>query len=130
MDRNLESKLALELSGIFNWALEGYKRLRKNGFQLKDVPSLKLAKQRYKNETDSVRAFAGETLRKSSNPTDRSKFSEVYGKYVSYCQSEGNEIQKKSEFKKVLEELGFEIRNSSKDRNQVCIFQCEPNQEN
>jgi len=94
------------------------------------LPSLKLAKQRYRNEVDSIRAFVGDTLRKSNNPADRLKFSETYDKYLSYCQTEGNEIQKKNEFKKVLKELGFEIRNSSKDGNQVCIFQCQPNQEN
>jgi len=124
MDRNLESKLALELSGIFNWALEGYNRLRRNGFALKEVPSLKLAKQEYRNNVDTVRAFVAERLMKSTNPEDRLKFSEVYRHYTSFCEAEGRkDVEDKNSFKKVLKELGFKIRNSSKDANQVYIFQ-------
>ena len=124
MDRNLESKLALELSGIFNWALEGYNRLRKNGFALKEVPSLKLAKQEYRNDMDSVRAFVAARLIKTGNPGDKIKFSDGYNHYVSFCQTEGKgkDVEEKKMFKKILQELGFRIENSKKDSNQVHIF--------
>ena len=123
MDRKLESKLALELSGIFNWALEGYNRLRENGFSLKDVPSLNLAKQEYRNNVDTVRAFVAEKLIKSSNPADRMKFSDAYKQYISFCEAEGRkDIEDKKSFKKVLKDLGFKIGNSSKDGNQIYIF--------
>jgi putative DNA primase/helicase len=114
MDRNLESKLALELSGIFNWALEGYNRLRENGFTLKDVSSLNFAKQEYRNNVDTVRAFVDEKLIKSSNPPDRMKFSDTYKQYISFCETEGRkDIEDKKNFKKVLKDLGFKIGNSS-----------------
>lgn len=123
MDRNLESKLTLELSGIFNWALEGYNRLKKNGYSLKDVPSLNFAKQEYRNNVDTVRAFVAEKLIKSSNPADRMKFSDAYKQYISFCEIEGRkDIEDKKGFKKVLKELRFKIVNSSKDSNQLCIF--------
>ena len=123
MDRNLESKLALELSGIFNWALEGYNQLRENEFSLKDVSSLKLAKQEYRNNVDTVRAFAAEKLTKSSNPADRLKFSDTYKQYASFCETEGRkDIEDKKSFKKVLKDLGFKIGNSSRDGNQIYIF--------
>jgi putative DNA primase/helicase len=124
MDRNLESKLALELSGIFNWALEGYNRLKKNGFALKEVSSLKLAKQEYRNDMDTVRAFANEKLMRTNSPTDKLKFSEGYNHYISFCQSEGKgkDIEEKKAFKTILQELGFRIENSKKDGNQIYIF--------
>ena len=123
MDRNLEDKLTLELSGIFNWALEGYNRLKKNGFSLKDVPSLNFAKQEYRNNVDTVRAFVAEKLIKSSDPADRMKFSDAYKQYISFCETEGRkDIEDKKSFKKILKELGFKIGNSSKDGNQVYIF--------
>jgi P4 family phage/plasmid primase-like protien len=123
MDRNLEDKLTLELSGIFNWALQGYNRLKKNGFSLKDVPSLNFAKQEYRNNVDTVRAFVAEKLIKSTNPADRMKFSETYKQYISFCETEGRkDIEDKKSFKKVLKDLGFKIGNSSKDSNQLCIF--------
>ena len=124
MDRNLEGKLALELSGIFNWALEGYNRLRKNGFALKDVHSLKLAKLEYRNDMDTIRAFANEKLMRTDNPGDKLKFSDGYNQYVSFCQAEGKgkDVEEKKMFKKILQELGFKIENSKKDGNQVHIF--------
>ena len=36
MDVHLTEKLKTELSGIFNWALEGFKRLRDRDFGLKN----------------------------------------------------------------------------------------------
>ena len=124
MDRNLESKLVLELSGIFNWALEGYNRLRKNGFALKEVHSLKMAKQEYRNDMDTIRAFANEKLMRTGNPADKLKFSDGYNHYVSFCQKEGKgkDTEEKKSFKKILQELGFRIENSKKDGNQVHIF--------
>jgi putative DNA primase/helicase len=124
MDRNLESKLALELSGIFNWALEGYNRLRRNGFVLKEVPSLKLAKEEYRNDMDTVRAFANKKLMRTNSPTDKLKFSEGYDHYVSFCQAEGKgkDLEEKKTFKKILQDLGFRIENSKKDGNQVHMF--------
>jgi putative DNA primase/helicase len=123
IDRNLEDKLTLELSGIFNWALEGYNRLKKNGFSLKDVPSLNFAKQEYRNNVDTVRAFVAEKLIKSSDPADRMKFSDAYKQYISFCETEGRkDIEDKKGFKKILKDLGFKIGNSSKDGNQIYIF--------
>ena len=88
MDRQLEGKLALELSGIFNWALEGYKRLRQKDYALKESKSMKSMKQEYRNETDSVRAFVHDRLERSDNPNDKIKYSSLYEKYCQYCQSE------------------------------------------
>lgn len=40
MDRELEMKLTHELSGIFNWAIEGYKRLKDRGFRFQEPESV------------------------------------------------------------------------------------------
>jgi phage/plasmid-associated DNA primase len=34
IDTTLENKFSLELSGIFNWAIDGYNRLRSSDFRL------------------------------------------------------------------------------------------------
>jgi putative DNA primase/helicase len=67
MDRDLEGKLIGELSGIFNWALEGYRRLRQKSFRLEESQSMKLTKQDYRSEMDSVRAFASDCLIKTKD---------------------------------------------------------------
>jgi putative DNA primase/helicase len=123
MDRQLEYKLSLELSGIFNWALEGYSRLKGKDFALKESESMKLSKKVYRSSTDSTRDFIITSLTYSNNSDDRIKLSELYELYRKYCQSEGEEnIKKKAEFRKALEGMNYKVDNSSKDGNQVYVF--------
>jgi putative DNA primase/helicase len=120
-DHELEDKLSGELSGIFNWALEGYRRLRNNKFFLKESSSMKLSKQEYRNEMDSVRSFARDRI--SVNPGNDFKLSDVYKMYASYCSEENRkDIEKKKGFRKILEDAGYKIGNNTKDNNQVYIF--------
>ena len=120
-DHELEDKLSRELSGIFNWALEGYHRLRDNKFFLKESSSMKLSKQEYRNEMDSVRSFARDRM--SVMPGNDFKLSDAYKMYISYCSEENRkDIEKKKEFRKILEAAGFKIDNNTKDNNQVYIF--------
>jgi putative DNA primase/helicase len=123
MDRDLEGKLIGELSGIFNWAMEGYKRLKERDFKLTESRSMKRMKQDYRSEMDSVRAFAKDNLLKTNGTQGKLKFGTVYQAYVSFCQEEGRtEYEKKGDFKKVLRDLGYKIENAKKDGNQVFIF--------
>jgi putative DNA primase/helicase len=123
MDRDLESKLIGELSGIFNWALEGYRRLRERKFRLMESQSMKLVKQDYRREMDSVRAFANECLMKTKDSNDKVKFGTAYQVYIAFCKNDGKkEPEKKTDFKKVLKELGYKVDNSKVDGNQVYIF--------
>jgi putative DNA primase/helicase len=123
MDRDLESKLAKELSGIFNWALEGYNRLRGKEFRLTESDSMKQSKDDYRDQMDSVRQFAKYWLLKSQNKEDKLKLKDLYQMYLDYCQNDGNKIfERKNGFKKVLEGLGYKIDNSKKDGNQVYVF--------
>jgi putative DNA primase/helicase len=123
MDRQLEDKLSLELSGIFNWALEGYGRLKGKDFALKESGSMKLAKKDYRSSTDSVRAFIDAKLTRSTNPDDRLKYSDLYEQYLEYCQEEGEKnIQIKSAFRKGLEAMKYKLDYSKKDSNQLFVF--------
>ncbi|MBM4305106.1 MAG: hypothetical protein FJ123_00065 [Deltaproteobacteria bacterium] len=123
MDRELEMKLAQELSGIFNWGIEGYRRLKDRSFRFPEPKSLSISKQAYREETDTVRAFVKGVLQKTNDKNARLKFGEVYELYLSFCQNEGKrDIEKKADFKNRLTGLGFKIANSKKDGNQVCVF--------
>jgi phage/plasmid-associated DNA primase len=84
---------------------------------------MRLQKQEYQNEMDSVRAFVHDRLIKSDNPDDRIKYSCLYEKYCQYCQSEKRkDPEEKSGFKKVLVDLHFKVESSKKDGNQVYVF--------
>ncbi|MGA2516751.1 MAG: hypothetical protein ABSG44_09385 [Thermodesulfobacteriota bacterium] len=123
MDRDPESKLIGERSGIFNWALEGYRRLRERKFRLMESQSMKLPKQDYRKEMDSVRALANECLMKTKDPNDKVKFGTAYQAYVTFCKNDGKkDPEKKTDVRKVLKELGYRIDNSRVDGNQVYIF--------
>ena len=123
MDRDLETKLAQELSGIFNWAIEGYRRLKERSFRFLEPNSVMFSKQNYREEMDSMRAFVKAYLIKSEDDNDRVKFGDVYQAYLSFCQNEGKkEMEKKNDFKKRLVDMGYTIYNSKRDGNQVCVF--------
>lgn len=54
-DKSLGDKLKAEISGIFNWALEGYREWVKQG--LNDPESIKLVNKEYKEEEDIIGQF-------------------------------------------------------------------------
>jgi putative DNA primase/helicase len=128
MDRQLEEKLIGELSGIFNWALEGYNKLKEKKFALSESTSMKISKKEYRDDIDSVRAFVKDKLIKSNDTRDVIIFSETYEQYKSYCQLEGKkDVLVKTDFKKTLIDVGYEIKSSSRCNNKVCIFQAKLN---
>lgn len=123
MDRQLEYKLSLELSGIFNWALEGYRRLKGKNFAFQESESMKMAKKDYRTKTNSVRSFIQDKLKLSDDHDHRIRFSDLYKLYQEYCMSEGEKNpESKAAFRKSLEDMKFEVDNSSKDNNQVFVF--------
>lgn len=59
-DPFLRDKLAHELSGILNWALEGLKDFIDNGYQLPKCESSEALMQRYRSKYDTIYAFVSE----------------------------------------------------------------------
>jgi putative DNA primase/helicase len=47
-DRKLTEKLKQELSGLFNWAIEGYERLNTRDFNFTESESMRNSKKQYK----------------------------------------------------------------------------------
>ena len=122
MDVHLTEKLKSELSGIFNFALEGYKRLRKNRFIFTKAKSMNDTKEKYKNQSSSVLSFINQFLAQGE-PEEKVVFKGLYALYQRYCDDEGlKDINKKAAFKNQLTTAGFEISNSKKDANKLCVF--------
>lgn len=123
MDLQLEEKLSQELSGIFNWALKGYNKLKEKKFALNESHAMKMSKKEYRDDMDSVRSFMKEHYLNSTDPKDQIIFSDTYELYKAYCEGEGKkDFQVKSDFKKTLLEMGYKIESSSRKNNRVCIF--------
>jgi putative DNA primase/helicase len=123
MDVELTGKLLDELSGIFNWALEGYRRLRDQGFIFSESPSMRKSKKRYKQKNSSVIDFIESQLTEILDSAPSVPFKDVYANYRDFCSSEGiKRVFSKKDFRSELESEGYRILNSSKHANQLRIF--------
>ncbi len=122
MDVELTEKLVAELSGIFNWALEGYKRLRNQKFIFSESKSMQRKKQQYQTESNSALDFSLNYLKEADSENSLA-FKEVSDCYIKFCEKEGHtKPYPKKQFRSVLENQGFIIENSSKHSNQLRIF--------
>jgi putative DNA primase/helicase len=122
MDVELTEKLMGELSGIFNWALEGYKRLDGQKFIFSESPAMCRSKKQYQQQSNSVLDFIDRCL-KDAAPEDSAAFKDLYDCYQGFCTSEGNKRWfPKREFRIILENEGITVANSSKHANQLRVF--------
>jgi putative DNA primase/helicase len=122
MGVELTEKLMAELSGIFNWALEGYKRLGIQKFIFSESPSMFRPKKQYQQQSNSVLDFIDRCF-KDVRPEDSAAFKDLYDCYQGFCTTEGNKrCFPKKEFRAVLENEEIKIVNSSKHANQLRVF--------
>ena len=110
-DRQLKEKLkAEEIAGIFNWAYEGYQRLKKNG-QFTQSPDDKELLTEFIESNNSVYAFAvDEQFNKYCGIFT---VSEIYEKYTAWCSKNGQRPKSKVHFsrelRQVLRQLNIEF---------------------
>uniref|UniRef100_B3EKL2 Phage/plasmid primase, P4 family n=1 Tax=Chlorobium phaeobacteroides (strain BS1) TaxID=331678 RepID=B3EKL2_CHLPB len=106
-DKELAGKIiASELPGVFNWALEGLRRLlqQKN---LSNCDAARHAVDQYKRESDSVQMFVdGRALEPSGVGFET--LGDLYKDYKSFCADDGYRGLNKRNFSKRLEACGFE----------------------
>ena len=93
-DKNLESKLKTELSGIFNWAYEGYKRLR-DQLEFTETEEQTEIMEEFMKVMNPVAAFIQEEL---TNETGRLGTAELYEKYKEWATEAGHEKAGRNKF--------------------------------
>jgi putative DNA primase/helicase len=105
-DKELSKKIIdSELPGVFNWVLDGLKRvLSQKGFTKSDVISAQ--NEQYRKETDSVQMFISERGY-SESMIDWTALKELYAKYKRYCEADGYYPVAKRKFSKRLEKTGY-----------------------
>jgi len=118
-DKNLHTKIIEnELSGVFNWVLEGLNRLLKQ----KKFSECKAAQQtleQYKIESNSVQMFLNENEYKRS-ATNYKLIKDLYHEYRAFCIDGGMTPFKKVNFIKQLRALGFIVDRVA--QNQLAAF--------
>lgn len=89
-----------ELSGVFNWVLDGLQRLLKNkGFT--ECKAVIEALERYKLESDSVKLFLEENRYKADSESYQ-LIKDLYREYRDFCIDDGFKAVSKQNFKKRL----------------------------
>lgn len=110
-DKNLHTKIIEnELSGVFNWVLNGLNRLLEQK-RFSDCEAAQKAIEQYKIESNSVQMFLSENEYKGS-PTNYRLIKDLYTEYRAFCIEDGMTPFKKTNFIKQLRALGLIV-----DRN-------------
>ena len=106
-DKGLKSFFAEEenLSGIFNWCLEGYRMFRKE--QLQDTEAVKSATQDYREESDRIGQFVTAWLEEGEAYELRT--SAVYTRYKDWCEKHTFRPENQQNFNSSIQRF-FEIR--------------------
>ena len=105
-DKNLHTKIIeKELSGVFNWVLEGLNRLLEQR-RFSNCEAAQQAVEQYKTESNSVQMFLNENEYKGS-PTNYKLIKDLYPVYRAFCIEDGMTPFKKTNFIKQLRGLNL-----------------------
>lgn len=102
-DKQLGAKLAAELSGILNWAIEGCLAWQKKGLEPPAV--ITDATKRYRKEMDLLGAWIEHEC--DVTPGRRSSSRELYDSYRMWCESGGIRPMSNMMFVRKLDSRGF-----------------------
>lgn len=118
-DKNLHTKIIeKELSGVFNWVLQGLNRLLEQK-KFSDCEAAQQAVEQYKIESNSVQMFLNENEYKSSL-NNYKLIKDLYPEYRAFCIDDGMTPFKKANFIKQLRALSLVVDRVS--QNQLAVF--------
>jgi len=101
---DLKEQLALELPGIFCWAMEGLKQLRERG-HFSTPTQVKQATERYEKESNPVALFIEEECIIGTG--NRIQSSTIYSAYKDWCRDSGYKALSTQRFKTEMERLKY-----------------------
>lgn len=108
-DKNLHTKIIeSELSGVFNWVLEGLNRLLEQK-QFSKCDAVQKAVEQYKLESNSVQMFLTENEYKP-DAENHILIKDLYSNYKGFCIEDGMTPFKKSNFIKQLRTLNVIVK--------------------
>lgn len=110
-DKNLAKRIiSKELSGIFNWVLEGLERLLRHQ-NFTESPKAKEILEEMRYDSDSVAQFIESKQYKPSKSREDKMLLKVFKeKYISYCKIEGLFPVGQKELSTRIKSLGYEVQ--------------------
>ena len=125
-DKELHKKIIdNELSGVFNWVLEGLKRLLVNK-KFTDCQAATKALEQYQIESDSVQMFLNDKNYKPSND-NKHLLKDIYKEYKDYCDYDGYHTCSNRTFADRLRKMQYNIFKSGE---RYVYIECESNSNN
>ncbi len=118
-DKTLKGKLIQEKNGIFNWALEGLKRLRERTYFNEPQESTE-ERESYRKENNTLLSFVEEECELCDQGTTSKN--EFYKKYEMWCKESGLHSLSKPRLGKALREhfkVGEEFEGSAYNRCRI-----------
>lgn len=111
IDSTLPDKLAAEVSGIMNWAIEGCRDWQLNG--LGEPASVHEATKDYRRESNIIGKFIEEeciVFRRDEPEYEQSRIpsSELYARYTEWCRDNREPVIRSSQFGKSIKSMGYE----------------------
>ena len=103
-DKSLPEKLRKELPGILNWVLEGCLEWQRGG--LRPPPAIVEATSQYRSEMDALAGFLDEHCETGIKEMS-AQATELYFKYVNWCERSGEDSKSQRKFGMLLTERGF-----------------------
>ncbi|WAX17187.1 putative P4-specific DNA primase [Parabacteroides phage PF672P2] len=126
VDTNLIYKISAEFSGVFNWVMEGRKRIIKNEGRFTYSEIAEKAKSNARNDSDSVLTFLSENYyfpkvtNSMSNPRKITISSRnMYNKYKAFCSDAGFKAKGTKTFKDSMQRGGYQYKRSVKIDSEV-----------
>ena len=108
---NLRDELENELSGIFNWAMIGLRRLQSNG-EFTESASVDALTQKHKKESNTVEMFIDEEC--EIDDATSTTIMPIYKNYVDWCKNVNHHPYSRKNFKKEVERLGYKVQKTNK----------------
>jgi putative DNA primase/helicase len=110
-DKELANKIIEnELSGVFNWILQGLDRVLTQK-KFSKCKAVEMARNNYEKQSDSVKMFIEDYEYKTS--TNYTTISELYQQYKTYCIEDGFRPVNKSNFMKRLRHFKIVVERKS-----------------
>lgn len=106
-DPQLVSKLFKDKEYIFQWALEGLKRLKDNNFKFSYSKKAEIIKNKYIQDVDNVSLFIEDNCTSTQENKDRIKTTELYEAYIKWCEINSYEVCNKKDFRIRVCNIGF-----------------------
>jgi putative DNA primase/helicase len=79
-----------EASGILNWLIEGWKKIKKANMNLAQTETMKTSCKEYQHEEDIIQQFIDETIERSGDMSNVIRSSAIHEVFLAYAKKHGD----------------------------------------